>query len=67
MQGPHMTPSGSGTVVYLSAGSVDSALEKAAEFGGKVVVPKTPIGAGEGFFARFLDPEGNIVGLCGPA
>ena len=35
--------------------------------GGKVAIPKTPIGADRGFFARFLDPEGNLVGLCGLA
>jgi predicted enzyme related to lactoylglutathione lyase len=65
MQGPDMVPSGIGTVVYLSTANIDAALAQVEGAGGKVTVPKTPIGANVGFFARFLDPEGNLVGLCG--
>lgn len=31
--------------------------------GGQVLVPKTEIGNGYGFFAHFADPEGNRIGL----
>jgi predicted enzyme related to lactoylglutathione lyase len=54
-------------VVYLPTGNIDSAIAQIEPAGGKVTVPKTPIGPDMGFFARFLDPEGNLVGLCGLA
>lgn len=64
MQGAGMQPSATGSVVYLSTASLDGALTGIGNAGGKVVIPKTPIGPGMGFFARFQDPEGNLVGLC---
>jgi hypothetical protein len=67
MQGPDMIPSGNGTVVYLSTASIDSALAQVEAAGGKITVPKTPIGGDVGYSARFRDPEGNLVGLCGLA
>ena len=67
MQGPGMIPSGTGSVVYLSTASIDAALAQVEAAGGKIAIPKTPIGPDRGFFARFLDPEGNLVGLCGLA
>jgi hypothetical protein len=65
MQGPGMVPAGAGSVVYLSTPDIDSALAQIEPAGGKVVIPKTPIGPEMGYFARFLDVEGNLVGLCG--
>lgn len=66
MQGPDMVPSGAGSVVYLSTPDIDSAIANVTAAGGKVTVPRTPIGGPDrGFFARFHDPEGNLVGLCG--
>jgi predicted enzyme related to lactoylglutathione lyase len=62
MQGPGMVPSGAGSVVYLSTKKIDPAIAQVQAAGGKIVIPKTPIGPG-GFFARFLDLEGNLVGL----
>jgi len=67
MQGSGMVPSGTGTVVYLSTPDIDSALAQVEAAGGKIASPKTPIGQDIGFSARFLDPEGNLVGLCGLA
>jgi hypothetical protein len=49
----------------LPTGNVDTAIAQVEAGGGKVLVPKTQIGPGMGFFARFHDPEGNLVGLCG--
>ncbi|SPO06621.1 uncharacterized protein DNG_09311 [Cephalotrichum gorgonifer] len=44
--------------------SIDETLGKVVEGGGKVDVPKTMIGSGEmGFYARFVDTEGNVQGL----
>jgi predicted enzyme related to lactoylglutathione lyase len=67
MRGPDMVPSGAGSVVYLPTGDMDSAIAQVEAAGGRMTVPKTPIGQTAGFFARFLDPEGNLVGLCGLA
>jgi len=67
MQGPGMVPSGAGSVVYLPTADIDSAIERVEAAGGSITVPKTPIGADIGYFARFLDPEGNLVGICGLA
>jgi hypothetical protein len=58
------TPSQQGTLVYLN-GQDDLApmLARVAQFGGTVVVPKTEIGNDFGFFAHFIDTEGNKIGL----
>ncbi|KAF9882138.1 hypothetical protein CkaCkLH20_00174 [Colletotrichum karsti] len=43
--------------------SIEETVEKAEKLGGKVHVPKTAIGGGMGFFCRFIDCEGNLVGI----
>jgi predicted enzyme related to lactoylglutathione lyase len=63
-RGPGMDPPGTGSVVYLSAKKIDPAIAQVKAAGGQIVIPRTPIGPGQGFFARFLDLEGNLVGLC---
>ncbi len=58
------SPSNSGTIVYLNGGEdLAPMLARAQQAGGTVVVPKTEIGNDFGFFAHFLDSEGNKVGL----
>ncbi|TXI50353.1 MAG: VOC family protein [Lysobacter sp.] len=58
------TPSQQGTIVYLNAGDdLSPMLARVASAGGSVAVPKTEIGNGFGFFAHFIDSEGNKVGL----
>lgn len=53
-----------GTVVYLDcAPSVDAALQRAASAGGRVVVSRTLIAPGVGYFAQVEDLDGNLVGL----
>jgi uncharacterized protein len=64
MRGPGMVPSRTGSVVYLRTKQMDPALAHVKAAGGKVVIPKTAIGPDRGFFARFLDLEGNLVGLA---
>jgi predicted enzyme related to lactoylglutathione lyase len=57
-------PAGDGSVVYLSAGDdLAVALARATRAGGKVAIPKTQLPDGLGFFAQFIDSEGNRVGL----
>jgi uncharacterized protein len=63
--GPHpVAPSGSGTRVYLDASpSIDAALSRVADAGGKVVTRKTALPGGMGYWAHIADTEGNVVGL----
>ena len=53
---------GAGTLVYLDTADLDGALARAAKGGGRVVLPRTPIGP-HGFIAIVEDTEGNKVGL----
>ena len=58
------SPSMNGTLVYLNGGDdLAPMLARAAQAGGSVVVPKTEIGNGFGYFAHFMDTEGNKVAL----
>jgi uncharacterized protein len=58
------SPAKNGTLVYLNGGDdLAPMLARAAKAGGSVAVPKTDIGNGFGFFAHFIDTEGNKVGL----
>jgi predicted enzyme related to lactoylglutathione lyase len=63
IEGEGHTPAADGTLVYLSVSSLDDALERAWHAGGKIVLPKTALPEGMGFFAHILDSEGNLVGL----
>jgi uncharacterized protein len=61
---PEDRPSHFGSRVYFSAQpSIEAWVERIEAAGGKVLVPKTPIGQGMGHFAYFEDSEGNRVGL----
>lgn len=60
-------PSATGTTVYLNAGNnLQSVLDKVEKNNGKILVPKTPHADENGFFALFLDSEGNKIGLHSP-
>ena len=57
-------PSSDGTLVYLNGGSnLATHLSKVEAAGGKVIVPKTQISQEMGYFATFIDTEGNKVAL----
>jgi uncharacterized protein len=57
-------PSTSGSLVYLNAEpSLDAALARAQAAGGAVLLPRTALPPGMGFFAHVQDLEGNRVGL----
>ena len=63
VQGDGYEPTDKGAVVYLNGGDDLSApLARVETAGGKVLVPKTPIGE-NGFIAQFIDSEGNRVAL----
>jgi predicted enzyme related to lactoylglutathione lyase len=64
IKGADYKPSKDGTIVYLSAGDdLLVALNKVEKNGGSIVVPKTEISPEMGFFAMFIDTEGNKLGL----
>lgn len=64
VHGDGTAPSQSGTLVYLNGGDdLAVVLARVQPAGGTVAVPKTEIGNGFGFFAHFIDTEGNRVGL----
>ena len=57
-------PSQQGTLPYLNGGSdLDIVLNRVEKAGGKVVVPKTFIAPEHGYFAKFVDTEGNLIAL----
>jgi predicted enzyme related to lactoylglutathione lyase len=61
---PDHRAAANGTVIYLNADpDLDAALARVSPAGGKVVVPRTALPPGMGFFARIEDTEGNLVGL----
>ncbi|TKC00160.1 VOC family protein [Pedobacter cryophilus] len=56
-------PSAEGAIIYLNANpDLSDALSKIEPAGGKITMPKTPIGE-FGFMAFFMDTEGNSVAL----
>ena len=57
-------PSADGITMYLQAGdNLQAALDKVEQHGGKVLLPKTAHADGSGYFALFLDSEGNRMAL----
>tara|TARA_R110000868_G_scaffold86674_1_gene242995 strand:+ start:71 stop:577 length:507 start_codon:yes stop_codon:yes gene_type:complete len=67
MKGEGYEPSANGTTIYLNGGeNLQIILDKVEKSGGRVVVPKTPHADESGFFALFLDSEGNKMGLHSP-
>ena len=64
---PDFKPSENGVLVSLNMENrLDEVIDLIAEKGGAIIKPKTKIEAeGRGYFALFLDSEGNKVGLYG--
>ncbi len=64
---PGFKPGTNGPLVSFNAEKeLDLTIEKIKKSGGKIVVQKTKIEAeGRGYFAVFIDSEGNKVGLYG--
>lgn len=62
LQSPASKPSAEGTVIYFSCEDVATQAARIEEAGGKLLIPKTDIGE-FGFFAQFIDSEGNRLGL----
>ena len=64
IHGDGYVPSAQGSIVYLSGGAdLSVVLSRVEAAGGSVLVGKTLISPEHGYFAHFLDSEGNKVGL----
>lgn len=64
VRGDGLVPSQQGTTVYLNGGADLAVLLARVEgAGGSIAIPKTEIGGNFGFFAHFIDTEGNRIGL----
>lgn len=62
--GPGSIPSDKGPLIYLNGGNdLDDVLSKVEEAGGRIVMSKTGIGEEEGYFAIFIDCQGNKLAL----
>lgn len=64
MSGPDLQPGGQGTLVYLNADpALDPVLDRVWGAGGRIVTPRTALPPGMGYYASFIDSEGNRVGI----
>ncbi len=60
-------PSADGVTIYLNGGeNLQIILDKVEKNNGKIIVPKTAHADGNGFFAIFIDSEGNKMALNSP-
>lgn len=60
----NVQPSANGTMVYFNTETdLQPVLERIEPSGGKILLPKTEISPEMGYFALFLDTEGNKIGL----
>ncbi|WP_394751362.1 VOC family protein [Spongiimicrobium salis] len=67
MKGEGFKPSADGVTIYLNGGdNLQTILDKVEVNGGKIMVPKTAHADESGFFALFIDTEGNKIGLHSP-
>ena len=65
--GQGCTPGDSGTLLYLNGGNdLAPVLERVEPAGGRVVMGKTLINDDIGYFALFIDSEGNKLALHSP-
>lgn|GEM_PF-42376 len=62
--GKDYKPTTNGSVLYLNGGeNLQTILDKVEPNGGQIIVPKTEISPEMGYFALFIDTEGNKMGL----
>lgn len=64
ISGPGSTPSDTGPLIYLNGGyDLNNVLNKVEEAGGRIVMAKTLINKDAGYFAIFIDSQGNKLAL----
>lgn len=67
MKGEGYQPSAEGVTIYLNGGdNLQIILDKVEKNGGQILDPKTSHADESGYFALFLDSEGNRIGLHSP-
>jgi len=65
--GKNYVPSSEGSLISLNGGEdLTEQLSKIEPAGGTVILPKTKISDEFGYFALFIDTEGNKLGLHSP-
>jgi predicted enzyme related to lactoylglutathione lyase len=64
VKGDGYTPSADGPLLYLNGGNdLQTVLNRVEAAGGNIIVPKTQISPEIGYFAIFIDTEGNKLAL----
>lgn len=64
IKGPGCVPSQTGSTIYLNGGEdLSIVLQRIVPAGGEILLEKTAIAPESGFYAQFLDSEGNKVAL----
>jgi predicted enzyme related to lactoylglutathione lyase len=62
--GSGSVPSDKGPLIYMNGGSdLNKVLFKVEEAGGRIIMPKTFISEDDGYFAIFIDNQGNKLAL----
>jgi hypothetical protein len=62
--GSGYVPSDSGSLIYLNGGNdLSLVLDKVELAGGRIIMPKTLISEESGYFAIFIDSQGNKLAL----
>ncbi len=65
--GPDWSPSAQGVVIYISGGdNLQLLLDRVEPAGGTVIEPKQTVDATSGYWGRFRDTEGNVIGVLSP-
>lgn len=64
VQGEDYKPSADGVLAYLNGGAdLQTVLDKVESNNGRIIVPKTQISPEMGYFALFIDTEGNKMAV----
>ena len=64
VKGQGSTPSETGVLIYLNASDdMTTMLGRISDAGGRIIMEKTLINADAGYFALFVDTEGNRLAL----
>lgn len=67
IKGEGYEPSAGGVILYLNGGeNLQVILDQVEQNGGRTILPKTLLADESGYFALFLDTEGNKLGLNSP-
>lgn len=67
VEGEGNQPTVTGVSIYFNGGdNLQHILDKVEKNGGKIIVPKSLHADESGYFALFLDTEGNKIGLHSP-